>query len=103
MVEGVVRFLSYLVDIPSADPDERRRSRLLNLLLLSLTVLTFLTLLVTILVSLVTRPRPDAELRGLVYSLTERPRDEGLRWHQRPAVLAVAVLGMTLILNVVFF
>ena len=59
--------------------------------------------LVTILVSLLTRPRPDSELRGLVYSLTERPRDEGLRWHQRPAVLAVAVLGMTLILNVVFF
>jgi SSS family solute:Na+ symporter len=59
--------------------------------------------LVTILVSLVTRPRPDSELRGLVYSLTERPRDEGLRWHQRPAILAVAVLGMTLILNVVFF
>jgi SSS family solute:Na+ symporter len=58
---------------------------------------------VTIVVSLVTRPRPESELRGLVYSLTERPRDEGLRWHQRPAVLAVAVLGMTLILNVVFF
>ncbi|RPI47889.1 MAG: hypothetical protein EHM56_14395, partial [Chloroflexi bacterium] len=52
MVEGVVRFLSYLVDIPSADPDERRRSRLLNLLLMSLTILTFLTLLVTILVSI---------------------------------------------------
>ncbi len=52
MVEGLVRFLSYLVDIPSEDPDERRRSRLLNLLLLSLSVLTFLTLLVTILVSI---------------------------------------------------
>ena len=58
---------------------------------------------VTILVSLVTRPRPAEELRGLVYSLTERPRDEGLAWYQRPATLAVAVLAMTLVLNVVFF
>lgn len=58
---------------------------------------------VTILVSLVTRPRPAEELRGLVYSLTERPRDEGLAWHQRPATLAVAVLAMTLVLNIVFF
>lgn len=58
---------------------------------------------VTILVSLVTRPRPAEELRGLVYSLTERPRDQGLAWHQRPATLAVAVLAMTLVLNIVFF
>jgi solute:Na+ symporter, SSS family len=58
---------------------------------------------VTILVSLVTRARPAEELRGLVYSLTERPRDEGLRWYQRPAILAVGVLAMTLVLNIVFF
>jgi SSS family solute:Na+ symporter len=58
---------------------------------------------VTIVVSLLTRPRPDEELRGLVYSLTERPREEGLAWYQRPAVLAVLVLGMTLALNVLFW
>ncbi len=58
---------------------------------------------VTIVVSLVTRPRAEEELRGLVYSLTERPRDEGLAWYQRPATLAVAVLAMTLVLNIVFF
>ena len=58
---------------------------------------------VTILISLATRPRPDAELRGLVYSLTERPRDEGLSWHQRPVTLAIGVLAMTLVLNIVFF
>ncbi|HEU0302664.1 MAG TPA: sodium:solute symporter family protein [Longimicrobium sp.] len=58
---------------------------------------------VTIVVSLVTKPRPDEELRGLVYSLTERPRDEGEPWYRRPGVLAVLVLGMTLLLNVVFF
>ena len=59
--------------------------------------------MVTIVISLLTRPRPDAELRGLVYSLTERPRDVGLSWYQKPAVLAVIVLACTLVLNVVFF
>jgi SSS family solute:Na+ symporter len=58
---------------------------------------------VTIVVSLVTKPRPAEELRGLVYSLTERPRDEGEPWYRRPAPLAVAVLAMTLVLNLIFF
>jgi SSS family solute:Na+ symporter len=58
---------------------------------------------VTILVSLATKPRPDDSLRGLVYSLTERPRDTGLAWYARPSVLACAVLALTLVLNVVFY
>ncbi len=58
---------------------------------------------VTILVSLATRPRPEEELRGLVYSLTPRSSDRGLPWIQRPWVLAVAVLGLTVALNFVFF
>jgi solute:Na+ symporter, SSS family len=58
---------------------------------------------VTIVVSLATRPRPAAELRGLVYSLTPRPSDGALSWVKRPWVLAVAVLGLTVALNFVFF
>jgi SSS family solute:Na+ symporter len=58
---------------------------------------------VTILVSLMTKPRQDEELKGLVYSLTERPKEEGLRWHQRPVVLGAIVLGLTLVLNIIFF
>lgn len=58
---------------------------------------------VTIVVSLLTRPRPVEELRGLVYSLTERPSDKGEPWYRRPSVLAVLVLGMTLALNLIFF
>ncbi len=58
---------------------------------------------VTIAVSLATRPRPDAELRGLVYALTERPSDAGEPWYRRPGTMAVVVLAMTLLLNVVFF
>jgi len=58
---------------------------------------------VTIVVSLLTRPRPAEELRGLVYSLTERPKDEGEPWFRRPGPLAVVVLAMTLVLNLIFF
>jgi SSS family solute:Na+ symporter len=58
---------------------------------------------VTILVSLATRPRPDADLRGLVYSLTERPRDEGAVWYKRPAALGGVALAAALVLNVIFF
>ncbi|HEV7588951.1 MAG TPA: sodium:solute symporter family protein [Longimicrobium sp.] len=58
---------------------------------------------VTIVVSLLTKPRPEEELRGLVYSLTERPKDEGEPWYRRPGPLAVVVLAMTLVLNLIFF
>ncbi|MGQ0560722.1 MAG: sodium:solute symporter family protein [Gemmatimonadota bacterium] len=58
---------------------------------------------VTIVVSMVTAPRPDSELRGLVYALTERPKDTGLAWYQKPSSLALAVLALTLLLNVAFF
>src|SRR3954471_4237351 len=58
---------------------------------------------VTIVVSLATRPRPDAELRGLVYALTDRPSDVALPWIRRPLTLAIAVLVLTLALNFGFF
>ena len=59
--------------------------------------------IVTIIVSLATRPRSEDELRGLVYSLTDRPRAENVPWYQRPVLLAVIVLGLTLVLNILFF
>jgi len=60
--------------------------------------------LFTIVISLATRAnRSDEDLKGLVYSLTPKLRDEGLPWHKRPATLGALVLGMTLILNVIFF
>jgi solute:Na+ symporter, SSS family len=58
--------------------------------------------LVTIAVSLVTRPRDEQELVGLVYSLTPKPVETHLSWYQRPATLAVAVFVMLIILNLVF-
>ncbi len=58
---------------------------------------------VTIVVSLATRAKTDEEMRGLVYSLTERPRDEGAAWHQRPGPLAVIVLALVVVLNIIFW
>ena len=58
---------------------------------------------ITILVSMVTRPRPDDELRGLVYALTPRPRDTERKFWQRPMTLGMTVLVMTFLLNFVFF
>ena len=60
--------------------------------------------LFTIVISLLTaRDKSDDDLKGLVYSLTPRIRDEGLPWHKRPAALGALVLGITLVLNVIFF
>ncbi|HET8654501.1 MAG TPA: sodium:solute symporter family protein [Longimicrobiaceae bacterium] len=58
---------------------------------------------ITILISLATRPRAEGELRGLVYSLTERPKTKHLPLWERPATLAVVVLAATLVLNIIFF
>ncbi len=60
-------------------------------------------LVVTIVVSMITRPRPDEELKGLVYSLTPKPKEGHLTWIQKPSTFAIAVLLMTAVLNVIFF
>jgi len=66
-------------------------------------IYAFLTcFVVTIVVSLVTRPRPADELRGLVYALTERPKDAELSVAKRPLTLALVVLALTLALNLIF-
>ncbi len=58
----------------------------------------------TIVISLLTaRNKSDDDLRGLVYALTPRQTDHDLPWYKRPATLAVIVLGLTLVLNVIFW
>ena len=57
---------------------------------------------VSIVVSLVTRPRPEEELKGLVYSLTPKPSDTVLPLLQRPSTLAIAVLVSAAVLNLIF-
>jgi solute:Na+ symporter, SSS family len=58
---------------------------------------------VTIVVSLLTRPREEGELVGLVYSLTERPKDTESVWYRRPTILAAIVLAGAVILNILFW
>ena len=57
----------------------------------------------TIAVSLVTKPKPDEELRGLVYSLTEKVYGTEKRWYLKPAPLGIILLVITIVLNIIFF
>ena len=59
-------------------------------------------LVITAAISLVTRPREEQELVGLVYSLTPRPVEHHLEWYQKPSTLAYGVLGMLIVLNLIF-
>jgi SSS family solute:Na+ symporter len=58
---------------------------------------------ITILVSLATKSKPAEDLKGLVFGLTPRERDDRLRWYLRPAVLGILVLLGTAALNLIFW
>jgi SSS family solute:Na+ symporter len=58
----------------------------------------------TIIISLATaRNKTDAELTGLVYSLTPKPKAEAEPWYKRPVVLGLIVLAATVALNLIFW
>ena len=60
--------------------------------------------IVTVVVSYCTQARPEAELVGLVHSLTPKPaRPADERWWQRPEALALAVLLGAVALNIFFY
>jgi solute:Na+ symporter, SSS family len=59
--------------------------------------------IVTFLVSLVTKPKPESTLVGLVYSLTPRQKDRTKIWYKNPLVLGIIVLVITFILNIIFY
>ena len=54
--------------------------------------------IVTVLVSLVTKPKADADMKGLVYSLTPRPKVD-VAWYLRPWPLAITVAVATITIN----
>jgi SSS family solute:Na+ symporter len=66
-------------------------------------------ILASVIVTMFTRPKPAAELVGLVWSLT--PRDElrkaevgaDAAWYRKPVLLGVVVLLLALALNIVFW
>ncbi len=59
--------------------------------------------LVTALISFVTKPKPDNQLVGLVYSLTPRQRDKNRVWYRNPVWLAIMMLLITLFFNILFY
>jgi SSS family solute:Na+ symporter len=59
--------------------------------------------IVTVVVSLVTRPKPEAELVGLVYGATDIPSEGELPIYQRPIFWAGVVAIVFVILNIVFW
>jgi SSS family solute:Na+ symporter len=63
--------------------------------------------IVTVVVSLLTQPRPDSELRGLVWSLTPKGDREVASgrdkiWWRNPVTLAVGAIVLVVALNIVF-
>jgi SSS family solute:Na+ symporter len=58
---------------------------------------------VTIVISLVTAPKPERELVGLVYGLTPHEAETERAWYRRPATLGAVVLVLTLGLNLIFW
>ncbi|AFU04806.1 transporter [Nocardia brasiliensis ATCC 700358] len=63
-------------------------------------------IVVSVLVTQVTRPKPVAELVGLVYSETPKevrtdPDEASLPWYQRPVLLAGIALVLVIVLNIV--
>ncbi|HVO60028.1 MAG TPA: sodium:solute symporter family protein [Terriglobales bacterium] len=61
---------------------------------------TLFGVLVTIVVSYMTTPRPEAELRGLVYGATEIPHEAHVSWRHRPAFWASVVGVVFVVLNI---
>ena len=58
---------------------------------------------VTVLVTLVTKPKPDESLRGLVYSLTEKAHEEHVSMLHRPFVWGMVALAVLVVLQIIFW
>jgi len=54
-------------------------------------------------VSLFTRPKPQAELKNLVFGLTPLPDEGPCPWYQRPVLWATAVAAVLVAINVIFW
>ncbi|MGC4055890.1 MAG: sodium:solute symporter family protein [Paludibaculum sp.] len=59
--------------------------------------------IVTVLVSLATKPKPDAELQGLVYGLAEMPGEDGIPFYRRSIFACLVVAVFFLALNLIFW
>ncbi len=58
---------------------------------------------VTVVVSLLTTPKPEKELAGLVYGATQIPTEGHMPFYQRPAFWAVIVAIVFVVLDIIFW
>ncbi len=58
---------------------------------------------VTLVVSFMTAPKPESELKNLVYGFTDVPPRDEAPWYKRPGPLAVVVIAVLVVLNVIFW
>ncbi|HLX84956.1 MAG TPA: hypothetical protein VKR59_13725, partial [Terriglobales bacterium] len=59
--------------------------------------------IVTVAVSFATKPKPDSELSGLVYGLTEVPAIGDVPLYQKPLFWAGVVTVVFVALNIIFW
>ena len=59
--------------------------------------------IVTVVVSLVTQPKPESELEGLVYGATKLPEEHDDHWYQRPVIWAAVIAIIFVGLNIIFW
>jgi solute:Na+ symporter, SSS family len=59
--------------------------------------------IVTVIVSFLTTPTPESELKGLVYGVTDIPSEAQVALYQRPLFWGVIVAAAFLIINVIFW
>jgi solute:Na+ symporter, SSS family len=59
--------------------------------------------LVTVIVTGVTKPRPDEELRGLVYSLTEKASEGDVALFHRPLFWGIVAVVLLVVLQIIFW
>ena len=61
-------------------------------------------LILTFFITLLTKKlKTDDELRGLVYSLTPKVKDDSKYWYQKPQVMAVIVGAIAIVLSIIFW
>ncbi len=61
------------------------------------------TAILVILISLVTKPRPESELNGLVYGATVLPKEEPVVFYKRETLWAIVVVVLFAVLNILFW
>lgn len=59
-----------------------------------------ITVVITVIVSLVTKPKSDEELKGVVYGLSKLPSYKGFPWYKRPGYLAAIAFVILVGFNV---